>query len=74
MKRLAILAALLAFPAIAQQQPDPAALQKIAAALQAQRNEAMDKAALAEARAVQLAEEVQRLKIELDKFKEAKPQ
>jgi len=56
----------------AQQQPDPVVLQRIINSLQGQRNEAMDKAALAEARAAQLSEEVQRLKTEAA-AKEAKP-
>lgn len=56
-------------PASAQQQPDPIILQHVIPSLQAQRNEAQDKAALAEARAAQLAEEVQKLKAELEKMK-----
>lgn len=73
MKRFAIAAALFAGPAFAQQQPDPAVIQRIIPSLQQQRNEAMDKAALAEARAAQLAEEVQKLKAELVKTKESTP-
>lgn len=63
--------AILAFtsPALAQQQADPAALQKVIIALKAQREEAMDKAALAEARAALLAEENQKLKAEAEKTK-----
>jgi hypothetical protein len=68
MKRLAFVLALIALPALAQQS-DLATMQRIAASLQQQRNEAMDKAALASARAAQLAEEVQKLKAELEKAK-----
>ncbi len=54
------------------QQADPAILQRLIPVLQAQRNEWLDRAALAEARAAQLAEEVQRLKSELEKAKTEK--
>ena len=54
---------LIASPSVAQQ-VDAA---KLIAAVQQQRNEAMDKAAVAEAKAAQLAEELQRLKAEQDK-------
>lgn len=64
---------LLASPAFAQQ-PDPAFLQKLIPSLEAQRNDAMNKAAVAEAKAAQLAEEVQKLKADAQKAKEAKPQ
>lgn len=44
--------------AFAQQQPDTALLQRAANAIQAQRNQAMDAAAVAEARAAGLAEDL----------------
>lgn len=66
---LAAAVLLLISPAFAQQQPDPAFLQRVIPPLQQQRNEAYDKAALAEARAALLAEEVKRLQAELDKAK-----
>lgn len=77
--RLALFGILFASAAAAQQQQiDPATLQRIIVSLQQQRNEAMDKAALAEARAAQLAEalrqaqdEAQKLKAELAKGKES---
>lgn len=55
------------------QQLDPAVLQRVIGSLQAQRNEAMDKAALAEARAAQLADELQKAKADAIKPKEDKP-
>ena len=60
MKRLVILAfALLATPAFAQQQsPDPAFLQRALGAMQAQRNQAMDAAAVNEAKAAGLADDL----------------
>lgn len=58
MKRLALLLALLASPAFAQQQPDPALLQKVIGSMQAQRNQAQDTAAVAEARAAMLSDEL----------------
>lgn len=74
MRKLALIILLLASPAVAQQaQPDVTILQRIIPSLQAQRNEALDKAVLAEARAAQLAEEVQKLRAELEKSKEPKP-
>jgi len=72
MKKLAIIAILFASSAFAQQ-PDPTILQRVIPSLQQQRNEAMDKAALAEARAAQLAEEVQKLKAELERAKAIPP-
>lgn len=58
MKRLLILACLLATPAIAQQQPDPAMLQRAIGAVQAQRNQALDQAASCSASAGSLADEL----------------
>lgn len=59
-------------PASAQQQPDPAMMRRVIPLLQQQRNEASDRAALAEAKAAQLAEEVEQLKAQLAKSKEDK--
>lgn len=58
MKRLAIVLALISTPAFAQQQPDPAFMQRALAALQNQRNTAMDSAAAAEAKAAGLADDL----------------
>lgn len=58
MKRLAVLLALVASPALAQQQPDPALQQKIIMVLQEQRNRAQDEAALLAARATILADDL----------------
>lgn len=54
---------LLASPACAQQVD----AQKLVAVLQQQRNEALDRAAVAEAKAAQLSEELQKLKAEQPK-------
>lgn len=60
MKKLAVLILLIASPALAQQQPpDPAFLQRALGAMQAQRNQAMDSAAVSEAK---LAEALARIK------------
>lgn len=58
MKRLLILACLLATPAFAQQAPDPAMLQRAIVALQGQRNQAADNAAALEVRAAALADDL----------------
>jgi hypothetical protein len=59
MKRLLVAAALLAAsPALAQQQADPAFLNRALTALQAQRNAAMDQAAGEKARADGLADDL----------------
>lgn len=61
MKKLFVLLALLgsvSTSAIAQQQPDPAFLQRALAAMQAQRNQAQDSAAVAEARAAGLSDDL----------------
>lgn len=73
MRTIALLAALLmAGPAIAQQQkPDPAALQRIINSLEGQRNKAANEAALAEARAAELGEEVSRARAEIEALKKA---
>ena len=67
MRAILLLAVMVVTPALAQQQPDPAMLQKAIAVLQQQRNEAMDKAAAAEVKASQLADELQKLKAETEK-------
>jgi len=60
MKRLALALLLLATPAVAQQQqqPDPAFLQRALASMQSQRNQALDSAAIADAKAAGLAEDL----------------
>jgi hypothetical protein len=63
---------LLVSPAFAQQQSDPAFVQRIIGPLQQQRNNALDAAAVAQARADQLAEELEKLKAQLA-AKEPKP-
>jgi uncharacterized lipoprotein YajG len=65
----AIVALLLMTGAAAAQQPDPAALQRLLASIEQQRNNALNQAAVADARAAQMAEEVQRLRAELEKLK-----
>lgn len=48
-----------ASPALAQQQPpDPALLQRVLGSMQTQRNQAQDAAAVAEARAIGLADDL----------------
>lgn len=51
------------------QAPDPAFMQKAMAALQQQRNEALDRAAGAEARLAVMADELQKAKIDLAQLK-----
>jgi hypothetical protein len=58
--------------ALAQQQPDPSLIRRIIPLLQQQRNEASDRAALSEAKAAQLSEEIEQLKAQLAKAKEDK--
>lgn len=59
MKRLIVAALLLSSPALAQQQPpDPAFLQRALAAMQTQRNQAMDSAAVLEARLATTADDL----------------
>jgi hypothetical protein len=78
MKTLILLLALIpafagtgaAFAQQPQQQPaDPAFMQKAIQALQTQRNQALDAQAVVEAKAMQLADEVAKLKTELDELK-----
>lgn len=71
MARLCLLFILLATPAFAQQQtpPDPATLQRAIAAIQAQRNAALDQAASMQIEAQRLAEENTKLKSEIEALK-----
>lgn len=68
-RALAVALLLLASPALAQQQPDPAAMQKAIQALQAQRNAALDQAAGAQVQAATLAEENTKLKAQIEELK-----
>lgn len=75
MKKLALILALLPSVAFAQQ-PDPAFLQRAAAALQAQRNAALDQAAAQQARADGLADDLAKAQArikELEPKKDDKP-
>lgn len=63
-----IAALLFAEPALAQQQPDPAFLQRAISAMQQQRNAALDGQAAAEAARTGLVEEVIRLKARLSEL------
>lgn len=65
MKQTILAFLLLATPAAAQQQPDVATLQRVIAALQAQRNQAMDVAANIEVQRAALAEEIEKLKAKI---------
>jgi cell division protein FtsB len=71
MIRLTLLAlALLTASAHAQQQPpDPAFMQRALSAMQTQRNQAMDQAAIAQAQAAQAQEEVAKLRAEIEQLK-----
>lgn len=70
---LAILA-LLATPALAQQQPpDPAFLQRFLGAMQAQRNQALDVAAVGEAKAQGLAEDLAKAQARIKELEQNKP-
>lgn len=73
MKALLALLVSSAFAQQPQQPPDPAFMQKAIGAMQQQRNQAYDQAAIAEARAAQLADEVAKLKAELDELKKTTP-
>lgn len=55
----------------AQQPPDPASLQKAIAAVQAQRNAALDQGAGCQVQAATLAEQVEKLKAEIEEMKKA---
>lgn len=74
MKRIVLILSLFVSPVCAQQLPDPALLQKLIPSLEQQRNDAQNRAALAEARAALLTEELQKIKADAQKAKEAKPQ
>ena len=72
---LALCVVCIATGASAQQAvPDPAFMQKAIAAVQAQRNNALDVAAAAEARATQLAEENTKLKAQIEQLTKPKPE
>ena len=58
MRGIFIALALISTPALAEQQPDPAVLQRAIAVLQRQRNQAQDVAASAEIKALTLADEL----------------
>lgn len=74
MKYLAFAFALLATPALAQQAPpDPATLQRAIAAIQAQRNAALDQAASMQIEAQRLADENAKLKAEIEALKKDRP-
>jgi hypothetical protein len=72
---LAIILALVSggLVAHAQQQPDPAFLQKAVQVLQTQRNNEADQRAVAEARAAMLQDEVTKLQKELAEAKKIAP-
>jgi len=60
--KVSLILILLSWPALAQQQPDIAALQRAVAVLQQQRNAAMDALANSEVQRALLAEEIEKLK------------
>lgn len=64
----------LAGSSLAQQQPDPATLQKLLSVMQSQRNAALDSAAVEHVRAETLAEELARAKDDLAKAQAVAPQ
>lgn len=73
-RRLVILLAVLATPAFAQQQPpDPAFLQRALVAMQAQRNQAMDSAAVMEAKLAAAADELTKANARIKEL-ESKPE
>ena len=65
MKRLVFAILLLATPAFAQQQPDPAFLQRALASMQSQRNQAMDALAVSEAKSAGLADDLAKAQIRI---------
>jgi len=66
MRLLAVAAALsLVSPAFAQQQPDPAFLQRALASMQSQRNQAMDALAVSEAKSAGLADDLAKAQIRI---------
>ena len=74
MNRLAVLLALIATPAIAEQQPESETMQRILGAIQNQRNAAQDQAAVAQAEAARLAGEVSKLKADIEALKNPAPE
>jgi hypothetical protein len=73
MKKIIVLAiALLATPALAQQQPSPALLEKAIASIQNQRNNALDALAATEARAAIQAEELAKAKARITELETPK--
>ncbi len=68
-----ILALAISTSARAQQQPDPVVLQRAVAALQAQRNQALDSAAAAEVRAAGLADDLAKAQARIKEL-EPKPE
>jgi hypothetical protein len=75
MKRIFIpvISICIATGAFAQQRPDPALLQKIIGSMQAQRNQAMDAAAIAEARGAGLADDLAKAQARIKEL-EPKPE
>jgi len=76
MKWLFVALALISSPALAQQQPDPAFLQRALSAIEQQRNAALNAQAVAEAGQATLADENSKLKAriqELERPAEQKP-
>lgn len=72
MKRLVLLLALVSSPALAQQQPDPAFLQRALASMQNQRNQAMDAAARAEAIAAGLSDDLAKAQARVKELEQPK--
>lgn len=72
MKRLVILALFFATPAQAQQS-DPATLQRLLAAIEAQRNQALTQHAYAEAKAAALTEDLAKAKAQIKELESQKP-
>lgn len=73
MIRLVAMLALFVTPALAQQQPpDPATLQRAIAAIQQQRNAALDQAASMQIEAQRLADENAKLKARVDELEKPK--
>ena len=71
---LILLALTIAAAAQQPQQLDPELIKKLIPALEQQRNDAQNRAALMEARAAQLTDELQKAKADLAKTKDSKPQ
>jgi predicted nucleic acid-binding Zn-ribbon protein len=69
MWRALIITAALATPALAQKPPDMATLQRAIGVLQQQRNQAMDALANAEVQRSALADQVEKLKAEIEELK-----